>query len=49
MSRLKLAARTLALEIGCSMYVLRVPTKENISDDPSRERYGLLQKMGVLC
>ena len=42
-------SRTLALEIGCSMYIKRVPTKENISDDPSRERYGLLGKMGVGC
>jgi len=29
------------------MYVVRVPTKENLADDPSRERYGLLARMKV--
>jgi hypothetical protein len=39
--------RSLALELGIDMCIKRVPTKENISDDPSRERYGLLQRLGV--
>ena len=43
----RLLPRTLALELGLDMHIKRVPTKENISDDPSRERYGLLQRLGV--
>ena len=38
---------TLALEASISLYVSRVPTKENIADDPSRERYWLLDQMGA--
>ena len=34
-----------AAKIGCFMWVERVPTKENISDLPSRQRYQLLKKM----
>ena len=37
----------MALELGTALYIKRVPTKDNLSDDPSRERYGLLRKMGV--
>ena len=43
----RLLPRTLALELGLDMHIKRVPTKENISDDPSRERYSLLQRLGV--
>ena len=39
--------RTLALELGIQLYIVRVPTKDNLSDDPSRERYGLLEQLGV--
>jgi hypothetical protein len=42
-----LLSRTMALEMGVALYIKRVPTKENLSDDPSRERYGLLRRMGV--
>ena len=35
------------MELGLQMFIERVPTKENISDDPSRERYSLLKYMGV--
>ena len=31
---------TKILELGANMYVVRVASKENLSDDPSRERYG---------
>ena len=43
--------RTLALEMGIDLYIKRVPTKDNVSDDPSRERYGLLNMLGAssLC
>ena len=34
-------------QMGCGMYVVRVPSKENLADDPSRERYGLLARMKV--
>jgi hypothetical protein len=34
-------------QMGCGMYVVRVPSKENLADDPSRERYGLLAGMKV--
>lgn len=37
----------MALELGTALYIKRVPTKDNLADDPSRERYGLLQRMGV--
>ena len=30
------------------LYVSRVPTKDNISDDPSRERYVLLESIGAV-
>lgn len=30
-----------AAELGVSLYVKRVPTKDNIADDPSRERWEL--------
>ena len=39
--------RTLALELGIQLYIVRVPTKDNLADDPSRERYGLLEQLGV--
>ena len=32
-------------ELDVEIWVERVPTKENIADDPSRERYGLLELM----
>ena len=34
-----------AAEIGARIWVERVPTKDNIADDPSREDYGLLDKL----
>ena len=33
--------------MNCGMFVVRVPSKENLADDPSRERYGLLAGMKV--
>ena len=33
------------MELGCSLRIERVPTKDNLSDDPSRERYALLEKL----
>ena len=39
--------RTKLLEMGSDMFVTRVGSKENLSDDPSRERYTLLQRLGV--
>jgi len=39
---------TMALELQIGLYVSRVPTKENIADDPSRERYSLLKKLGAV-
>ena len=35
----------MALDLKAALYIKRVPTKENLADDPSRERYGLLQQM----
>ena len=35
------------MELGIQLYIVRVPTKDNLSDDPSRERYGLLEQLGV--
>ena len=32
------------LDLGAGMYIVRVPSKENLADDPSRERYALLAK-----
>lgn len=40
-----LCGRTLALEESLGLYVSRVASKENIADDPSRERYGLVKRM----
>ena len=39
--------RTLALEESIGLYVSRVASKENIADDPSRERDGLGERMRV--
>ena len=33
------------MELGCSLRIERAPTKDNLSDDPSRERYALLEKL----
>ena len=38
---------TMLWKMGTGAYVVRVPTKDNLADDPSRERYGLLKRMGV--
>ena len=35
------------MELGISMYVDRVASKDNIADDPSRERYELLRALGA--
>ena len=40
-----LCARTMVLELEAAMWVSRVPTKENLADDPSRERYSLIAAM----
>ena len=37
--------RLRALELGICLRVDRVPSKENLSDDPSRERYSLLESI----
>ena len=42
-----LACRTMALELECGLFVSRVASKENIADDPSRERYSLVKGMGM--
>ena len=36
-----------ALVSRFGLYVLRVPSKDNISDDPSREKYDLVEKVGA--
>ena len=33
-----------ALQLGTGLWISRVPSKDNISDDPSREKYDLLKK-----
>ena len=38
--------RTMALQMGASLLIEWVPTKENLADYPSRERYGLLREIG---
>ena len=35
------------MELGVQLYIVRVPTKDSLSDDPSRERYGLVEQLGV--
>ena len=37
--------RLRAIELGMGIFVSRVPTKDNIADEPSREKYGLLKSM----
>ena len=32
-------------KLRCGAWIERVPTKENIADDPSREHYDLLHKL----
>ena len=39
--------RTMAWDIDAALYIKRVPTKDNLADDPSRERYDLLEKIEV--
>ena len=34
-----------AAKLNCRMQIERVPTKENIADDPSREDYKLLEEL----
>jgi hypothetical protein len=41
------ARRTMSLELECGLFVSRVASKENIADDPSRERYSLVKGMGM--
>ena len=44
----KLAScRLKALEWGIGMHVSRVPSKENLADDPSREKYDLLRGLSA--
>ena len=38
----------MALELGTGIFVSRVPTKLNLADDPSREYYVLLERMGAI-
>ena len=33
------------MELKCALHIERVPTKENLADDPSRERYYLLERL----
>ena len=33
---------------GANAYIVRVASKENLADDPSRERYALLEQCGAL-
>ena len=40
-------ARKHALIRRMGLYVKRVPSKDNISDDPGRERYNLMQRIGA--
>ena len=40
--------RLRALELNLGLFVGRVPSKDNIADDPSRERYCLLRRMGAI-
>ena len=35
-------------ELGCGVYVERVPTESNIADLPSREAYKLLERIGAV-
>ena len=35
----------MAWQMNTGMFVVRVPSKENLAVDPSRERYGLLAGM----
>ena len=37
----------MAIELGAAIFIKRVASKENLADDPSRERYALLREMGV--
>ena len=37
-----------AAELGLEIWVDRVPTHDNIADDPSREHYELLDKLGAV-
>ena len=37
----------MALEMETALYIKRVPTKDNLADDPSRERYDLLHRINV--
>ena len=37
----------MAWDIDAALYIKRVPTKDNLADDPSRERYDLLERMEV--
>ena len=37
-----------ALELGTGIFVSRVPSKLNLADDPSREDYRLLERMGAV-
>ena len=42
------SCRMRALELEMALYISRVPTADNIADDPSRERYDLLRRMGAV-
>lgn len=41
----RVLCRTKALELGTGLYIGRVPSKDNLSDDPSREKYDLLERL----
>ena len=36
-----------ALKLECGLWIERVPSKSNISDDPSREVYDLMKRLGA--
>ncbi len=38
-------ARMKSLEWNIGLYISRVASKENLADDPSREEYGLMQRI----
>ena len=40
-------ARLYALQLDLGLYISRVPTKENIADNPSREDYDTLVRMNA--
>ena len=42
------SSRSKALQLQMGLWISRVPSKDNISDDPSRECYSLLKKLNAV-